>query len=93
MKQNPNFLLRQVAGAVVAVPVGLAAKRFPGMMRLNESGQFLWELLQSHKTEQELVDAMMARYEVGFQQASQDVVAFLERLRSVGALDETDEQQ
>ena len=92
MKQNPNFLLRQVAGSTVVVPVGPAAKRFPGMMRLNESGQFLWELLQNNKTEQELVDAMMVRYEVGFQQATQDVAAFLTRLRSVGALDETEEQ-
>ena len=92
MKQNPNFLLRQVAGSAVVVPVGPAAKRFPGMMRLNESGQFLWELLQNNKTEQELVDAMMVRYEVGFQQATQDVAAFLTRLRSVGALDETEEQ-
>lgn len=90
MKQNPNFLLRQVAGSVVVVPVGPAARRFPGMMRLNESGRFLWELLQSPQTEQSLIEAMVARYEVSTSQAAQDVSAFLERLRSVGALDETE---
>lgn len=90
MKQNSNFLLRQVAGSTVVVPVGPAARRFPGMMRLNESGQFLWEQLKSHQTEESLTQAMVARYEVSTQQAAQDVATFLERLRSVGALDETD---
>ena len=90
MKQNSNFLLRQVAGSTVVVPVGPAARRFPGMMRLNESGQFLWEQLKSHQTKESLTQAMVSRYEVSTQQAAQDVATFLERLRSVGALDETD---
>ena len=37
MKINENFLLREVAGNAVVVPVGDAADRFSGMIKLNES--------------------------------------------------------
>ena len=39
MKGNKDFLLREVADSLVLVPVGEAARRFPGMIRLNETGQ------------------------------------------------------
>ena len=92
MKRNANFLLREVAGAVVVVPVGAAARSFPGMMRLNESGRFLWELLEQHQTQESLVNAMINRYQVGWTQATEDVAAFLTRIRSVGALEEEDHE-
>lgn len=92
MKRNANFLLREVAGSVVVVPVGAAARSFPGMMRLNESGRFLWELLEQHQSEESLADALVNRYQVGWAQATEDVSAFLARIRSVGALEEEDHE-
>lgn len=92
MKRNANFLLREVADSVVVVPVGQAARSFPGMMRLNESGRFLWELLSEAQTEESLVDAMVNRYDVNRTQAAADVAAFLARIRSVGALEERNDE-
>ena len=86
MKRSADFLLREVAGSLVVVPVGNAARGFPGMMRLNESGRFLWELLQEEQTEESLINALLTRYEVSKEQAAKDVAAFLEHIRSVGAL-------
>jgi len=86
MKRSTDFILREVAGSLVVVPVGNAARNFPGMMRLNESGRFLWELLQEEQTEESLTKALLARYEVCWEQAAKDVAAFLECIRSVGAL-------
>lgn len=88
MKRNSNFLMREVADSVVVVPVGQAARSFPGMMRLNETGRFLWELLAQMQTEESLVDATVNRYDVSRAQAAEDVAAFLARIRSVGALEE-----
>ncbi len=92
MKRNANFLLREVAGSVVVVPVGQAARSFPGMMRLNESGRFLWDLLDQWQTEESLVSAMVDRYQVSWAQAAEDVAAFLTRIRSVGALEEQNDE-
>lgn len=88
MKRNANFLMREVAGSAVAVPVGEAAREFPGMIRLNEAGKYLWELLGQEQTPQSLTKALLDRYEVSEDQARQDVDAFLEHIRAVGALEE-----
>lgn len=86
MKRNPNFLMREVAGSYVVVPVGEATRTFPGMMRLNPSGKLLWELLEQEQSEQSLIEALLERYDVSVEVASKDVAAFLENIRSVGAL-------
>ena len=90
MKQNPNFLLRDVADSLVIVPVGAAAADFPGMITLNATGKYLWELLETEQTMNSLVEAMLQRYEVTEQLARNDIEAFLKRLRIAGALLEND---
>jgi len=86
MRRNPDFLLREVAGKQVIVPVGSAVSAFYGMITVNQTGAFLWECLQTQQTLQSLVQALTDNYEVSESLAQQDVQGFLERLRSTGAL-------
>lgn len=88
MKRNANFLLREVAGSWVVVPVGQAARDFPGMMRLNPTGRFLWEQLEREQTEESLVNVLLEHYDVAADVATRDVRAFLDSIRSAGALDD-----
>ena len=86
MKRSTDFLLRDVAGTLVIVPVGAAVSTFPGMITLNATGAYIWELLETEQTVQSLTDALVARYEVEKERAQADVEAFLARLRPTGAL-------
>ena len=86
MKRNSDFLLSKVAGTQVLVPVGAAVADFSGIITLNETGAFLWELLGSECSVQELTQAMTNEYQVSDTQAAADVESFLEKLRSVGAI-------
>lgn len=86
MKRSADFLLRDVAGTLVIVPVGPAVSGFPGMITLNSTGAYIWELLEQEQTVESLLDALMARYEVDADQARADVEAFLARLASTGAV-------
>lgn len=88
MKRNPDFLLREVAGTSVIVPVGAATTAFPGMITLNATGIYIWQLLEQEQTEQSLVAAMTERYDVSEEKALEDVRAFVERLKHVGAVAE-----
>ncbi len=88
MKQNPDFLLRQVAGKIVLVPVGRAARTFPGMVDLNAVGKFIWEQLSEEQTLRSLAAAITDHYEVDAKRAEADVRAFIDRLQSVGAVTE-----
>ena len=46
MKIKQGFILREVAGSYLVVAVGEAVKRFNGVINLNETGAFLWRLLE-----------------------------------------------
>lgn len=86
IKRNPDFLLRDVAGTWVIVPVGAAVSAFPGMITVNSTGAYLWELLEQEQTEQFLIQALTDRYEVDEATAGADVAAFLNKLKPTGAL-------
>ena len=80
MKVNDQMVLRKIAGENVLIPVGEMMSTFRGIMSLNGSGLLLWELLQSERTEAELVAAVLDTYEVDEQTAAQDVREFLAQL-------------
>lgn len=86
MKQNPNFLLQEVADSIVLVPVGEAVGTFPGMITLNETGKILWDSLCTDQTADSLVAKLLEQFEVDANQARQDVDAFLYKLTAVGAV-------
>ena len=88
VKRNADFLLRQVAGSQVLVPVGAATRRFPGMIRINDTGRFLWELLETDQTRESLAEALLNRFEVSQEQAAKDVAAFVDKLIPTGAVEE-----
>ena len=65
MRINPDFTIQKVGGSWVAVAVGETSKTFHGMVRLNETGAFLWKMLaEKDCTEEELVEAMLEEYEI-----------------------------
>ena len=87
MKIKDNFILREIAGEHILIPVGEAALRVHGMVTLSESALLLYEKLQSECTEEDLVDVLTAEYEVGRAEALRDVGAFLGQMRQVGILE------
>lgn len=87
MKIKENFVLRQVAGAWVVLPLGAAMLDFNGMLTLNDSGVLLWHLLEQGTEFDSMVEALLAEYDVSREQASADVEAFLDKLRQAGCLD------
>ena len=84
----PGFVVREIAGETIAIPAGAAARELSGLLALNGSGQFLFELLQTEQTEDSLVNAMVETYEIDEATARADVVEFVEILRNSGVLAE-----
>ena len=88
MKIHEGFLLREVAGNFVVMPVGSAAERLNGMIKLNETSAFLWKRLEAGADEGALVAAMLAEYDIDEATARRDIGAFLDTLRRARVLDE-----
>ena len=87
MHRNEEFLLRRAAGLTVIVPVGRAAVAFPGMICVNSTGEFLWDLMEKEQTLEGLTAALTAEYQVDSARAEADVRAFLDRLAQAGAVE------
>ena len=82
MQINRDFTLQKVGSSWVAVPVGESSKRFHGMVRLNETGAFLWEqMAQKDCSEEDLVAALLGEYDVSREIAARDVHRVVEILR------------
>ncbi len=86
MKRNSGFLMRQVAGRYVLAPVGDTVKNFSGMVTMNGTGKFLWDLLEQDQTVDSLAQALVDTYEVEFDKAKEDVVNYLEPLKPIQAI-------
>lgn len=88
MKIKPGYMLREVAGCSVVVAIGTDTMDFGGMINLNESGTFLWKLLEKGATEDELLTALLAEYDVDADTAKTDISAFINKMREAELLDE-----
>lgn len=85
MKIKEGFLMRQIAGQTVVLPCG-EEMDLNMMINLNETGAFLWKLLQTETTEDALVAALLAEYDVDEKTAREAVVGFVAKLEENGFL-------
>lgn len=88
MKIKDGFIVNKVGSQHVVVPVGDASMERHCMIRLNDTGAFLWEQLGAETTEEALVRALLAEYAVDEDVARADVEAFLGKLRDADLLEE-----
>jgi len=79
MKIKDGFLLREVAGQTVVLPVGEDLD-LNMMITLNETGRFLWEQLQEETNEAALTGALLKEYDVTEDRAAAAVQAFVKKL-------------
>ncbi len=86
MKVKDDYLLRNVAGSYIVVPVGEGSLDFSGVITLNEVGAFLWERLQADITEDKLVEAVLAEYDIDKATAKADTAEFIAKLKGADLL-------
>lgn len=80
MKIKEGFLLRNVAGNNVVVPVGQATLNFNGMMSLNDTGAFIFGKMIDGISREELIQSVMDEYEIDEQLATTDVDNFIKKV-------------
>lgn len=90
MKASNHFILREIAGEYLLVPVGAAAAQFNGLITMNETARTIFLALGEERTLEELTAMVTAEYEVDTETARGDVEEFIDQLRQVGALVENE---
>ncbi len=83
MQINKDFTIQKVGASYVAVPVGKTSQTMHCMVRMNDTGAFLWkQMAEKDCTEAELVEALLAEYEVDRETAEKDVHAIVTTLQN-----------
>lgn len=88
MRVVGKFCIREILDEIVAIPMESGSEHFSGIVSLNPVGQFLFELLAEEQTEEALITALTAEYEVDEATAAADVREFLGILRENKLLSE-----
>ena len=87
MKIKKDFILRKVADSYVVVPVGKLTLDFNGIINLNETGAFLFGLLQDGAEKEELLRKMLEEYDVTPEKAAADIDVFLKKAEEADVLE------
>lgn len=87
MRVSKNFVMREIAGEVILVPVGTATG-MSGLITLNNVAAFIWKKLQEDHTVEELKQMVLEEYEVTEELAERDVKGLTSELLKLGMLEE-----
>lgn len=87
-KANPNFLLREVAGEVVLVPVGEAGIFENSVISLNETCSFLWKLFQRPRSVEDVIAEARKEYSDPDGEMEQGINDFIREYLKYGLLKE-----
>lgn len=83
MKLKKDFILREIMGDVVLVPINQSTSQFNGLITVNELGKFIWENLEKVQDENDLLQLILDEYEVDRDVAKKDLDEFLQVLKNM----------
>ena len=86
MQIKKEFVLREIAGEYIIIPTGSTALEFNGLITVNEVGVLLWKMLQDEVSMEQLVQGVLAEYDVEEAVAREDIQEFLDDLIKGGIL-------
>ncbi len=81
MKINGEFIVREVVGEYILVPVGDTALHFNGIISLNEVSASIWKGLQEGKDKNQLLEGILEEFDVSREVADADLEEFLQLLQ------------
>ena len=87
MKLKGTFTIREVAGEIIAIPVGQTALELNGMIVLNPVSRVIWEKLEKGADKEQILDALTENFEVERQVAAEDLREILDELSRQGMLE------
>lgn len=81
MRLKGEFIVREVAGETLVIPVGKTTAIFNGIICLNSTGKLIWKQLQDEKSRDDIVETIIAEFEVSREDAAEDLTTFLQQLQ------------
>ena len=87
MKRKKDFIMQNVGGENLLVPLGAQVMDLNGIITLNDTGACVWELLAQERTLDELTAAVAERFDVTPEIARADAQTFLDEIAKMGLIE------
>lgn len=88
LRIKKEFILKNIANNYIVISAGAESVNFNSMITTNETGAFLWELLEKGATKEQLVKAVMKEYDADESVVSADVDKFIQKLADKDILEQ-----
>lgn len=82
MKIKPEFKLRKVGG--MNIIVSTAGMNFQGIITVNDTGEFIWRMLEKEAEPEKIISALAAECNVAEEEIKSDVEEFIDSLKGAG---------
>lgn len=80
MRTNENYILREIDGESILIPIGKASEHLNGMIHLTPTAAFIWKEVNNSNSLEEIIQKLMEKYEVTEEISKRDVYGFLTEL-------------
>jgi len=80
VSQSSSIVTRKTGKEYVLVPIANNIADMNSVYTLNETGAFIWEQIDGKKSVRDLIEALIAEYEIDKETATRDIFSFIEDL-------------
>lgn len=84
--KNDGLVTRIIAGETIIVPVRSTVAELDSIYTLNDVGSLIWGMIDGRTTVGQLTDTICDSYDVGAEQAAEDLGEFLAALETAGLI-------
>jgi hypothetical protein len=88
MRIKDGFVMKDVAGSKVVLPIGERQEEINGIITFNDTGAEIFSMLNGAYTVEEIIEKLVKDYEVSYDVAKTDVMNIIEKMRSQGLIEE-----
>ncbi|MCU0474347.1 MAG: PqqD family protein [Bacteroidales bacterium] len=78
--RSPSIVTRKTGNEYVLVPVANNIADMDSVYTLNETGAFIWELIDGKKNVNDIIEAVVNEYETDNNTATTDVFSFIDEM-------------
>ncbi len=86
IKSKEGLLVRKFGEKYIIVAIDDMADEMHSLITLNETGLFLWKMIEKGTETDEMLGSMLETYDVDRETAENDIKAFVEKAAQAGLL-------
>lgn len=88
VSRSGNMVARKTGNEYVIIPVSNNIADMDSVFTINETGAFLWEIIDGERNVEDLINVLVDEYEIDYQTALNDVSEFLEQMKKFLVIEE-----